>query len=204
MQNNEQLIHHLMETGVLLSPNLINAFRKCDRILFVPQELHPYAYMDRPLPIGVSQTISQPYTVAVMLELLNPMVGNRVLDIGSGSGWTTALLATAVGKSGFVEGVEIIPSLVKYGNTNLMKANIDNASITLAHPSILGKPVEMFDRILVSASAAEMPVALLDQLKPNGVLVIPIENSIWRITKKEDGTYERYEFPGFVFVPLII
>lgn len=204
MQSNEQLIHHLMETGVLRSSNLVNAFRKCDRILFVPQELHPYAYMDRPLPIGVSQTISQPYTVAVMLELLNPMVGNRVLDIGSGSGWTTALLATAVGKSGFVEGVEIIPSLVKYGNDNLMKANIDNASITLVDPSILGKPGEMFDRILVSASAAEMPVALLDQLKPNGVLVIPVQNSIWRIAKQVNATLEYSEFPGFVFVPLIV
>lgn len=204
MQNNEQLIHHLMETGVLLSPNLINAFRKCDRILFVPQELHPYAYMDRPLPIGVSQTISQPYTVAVMLELLNPMVGNRVLDIGSGSGWTTALLATAVRKSGFVHGIEIIPRLVEYGNENLIKAKIDNAAIELTEPSILGKPGELFDRILVSASASEMPEVLLDQLKSGGILVIPIENSIWRIVKKENAILEYSEFPGFVFVPLIV
>lgn len=204
MQNNEQLIHHLMETGVLLSPNLINAFRKCDRILFVPQELHPYAYMDRPLPIGVSQTISQPYTVAVMLELLNPMVGNRVLDIGSGSGWTTALLATTVRKSGFVHGIEIIPRLVEYGNENLIKAKIDNAAIELAEPSILGKPGELFDRILVSASASEMPEVLLDQLKSGGILVIPIENSIWRIVKKENAILEYSEFPGFVFVPLIV
>jgi len=204
MSTNEELIRHLIDSGVLRSPPLINAFKRCDRILFIPQELHPYAYSDRPLPIGVAQTISQPYTVAVMLELLHPTLGNRVLDIGSGSGWTTALLATAVGKSGFVEGVEIIPSLAEYGNTNLRKIPIDNASITLADPSALGREGNLYDRILVSASAPEMPKKLFDQLKEGGILVIPIQNSIWHITKHEDGTLDAYELPGFQFVPLIV
>lgn len=204
MRNNKELVDHLIGRGVVYSTSIINAFSLCDRLLFVPEALHPYAYADQPLPIGKAQTISQPYTVAIMLELLQPRIGDRVLDIGSGSGWTTALLATAVGNSGFVQGIEIIPRLVVYGNENLIKAKIHNASIELAEPSILGKPGELFDRILVSASASEMPEALLDQLKPGGILVIPIENSIWRITKKENGTYEQYELPGFVFVPLII
>lgn len=204
MRTNEELIGHLIHSGALHSSSLIHAFTRCDRILFVPQELHSYAYSDRPLPIGVAQTISQPYTVAVMLELLNPMVGNRVLDIGSGSGWTTALLATAVGKSGYVEGVEIIPPLVEYGNANLHKAHIDNASITLADPSSLGREGELYDRILVSASAPEMPIKLFEQLKTGGILVIPIQNSIWHVAKHEDGTLDAYELPGFVFVPLIV
>lgn len=204
MSGNEPLIRHLISSGVLHSPALINAFRTCDRILFIPEALTPHAYDDTPLPIGRLQTISQPYTVAIMLELLRPMAGDKILDIGSGSGWTTALLASAVGESGVVEGVEIIPSLVEYGNKNLQKARIHNASITLADPSTLGKPGRTYDRILVSASAPEMPVSLFDQLKIGGILVIPVENSIWRITKKEDGSVEGYELPGFVFVPLIV
>lgn len=204
MRTNEELISHLIHSGALHSASLVHAFKRCDRLLFVPQTLHSYAYIDRPLPIGMSQTISQPYTVAVMLELLNPMVGNRVLDIGSGSGWTTALLATAVGKAGSVEGIEIIPSLVEYGNSNLHKAHIDNASITLANPSALGREGQFYDRILVSASAPEMPTKLFEQLKTGGILVIPIQNSIWHITKHEDGTLNAYEHPGFIFVPLIV
>lgn len=204
MGDNEHLIRHLIASGVLRTPNIIHAFRQCDRILFVPEEYYSYAYEDRPLPIGSAQTISQPYTVAIMLELLAPQIGDRVLDIGSGSGWTTALLATAVGTSGIVEGTEIIPSLVEYGNKNLAKADIHNASIKLTDPPSLGKTGELYDRILVSASADNMPTTLFDQLKPEGILVIPIRNSIWRITKKKDGNITSNEFPGFRFVPLIV
>lgn len=204
MENNEQLVDHLISSGVLRSPSLINAFKKCDRILFIPDAFYPYAYEDRPLPIGRAQTISQPYTVAIMLELLQPNVGNKILDIGSGSGWTTALLTTAVGVSGYVEGIEIVPELVEYGRNSLQKMGIDNASITQSSSSILGKPGEIFDRILVSASSPEMPDTLFDQLKPNGRLVVPVQNSIWCLTKKEDGTVDGYELPGFQFVPLIV
>lgn len=204
MYGNEHLIRHLVHTGALRSDSLINAFKRCDRIRFIPEELSPFAYDDAPLPIGRGQTISQPYTVAVMLELLHPRIGDKVLDIGSGSGWTTALLASAVGTSGEVEGVEIIPSLVEYGRENLQRAGIGNASISLSDPSALGKPGKLFDRILVSASAPEMPTELFDQLKSGGILVIPVQKSIWRIIKKEDGTCDFYELPGFQFVPLIV
>lgn len=204
MENNKQLIDHLIRTSVLRSPSLIDAFQKCDRALFVPDEFRPYAYEDRPLPISNAQTISQPYTVAIMLELLEPHSGDTILDIGSGSGWTTALLATAVGPSGFVEGIEIVPSLVNYGKNNLQKANIRNANISLTDSEIPGKPGEMYERILVSASAPEMPKQLFDQLKAGGRLVIPVKNSIWSITKYEDKTFDAYEFPGFQFVPLIV
>jgi len=204
MENNEQLVDHLISSGVLRSPSLINAFEKCDRILFIPDAFYPYAYEDRPLPIGRAQTISQPYTVAIMLELLQPNIGDRILDIGSGSGWTTALLTTAVGASGYVEGIEIVPELVEYGRKSLQKMGIDNASISQGSSSILGKPGEIFDRILVSASSPEIPDILFDQLKPNGRLVVPVQNSIWCLTKKEDGTVDGYELSGFQFVPLIV
>ncbi len=204
MTDNERLVHFLRVSGVLRTPNIIDAFRKCDRILFVPEEYSSYAYEDRPLPIGRGQTISQPYTVAIMLELLHPQIGNRVLDIGSGSGWTTALLSSIVGSSGVAEGIEIIPLLVEYGNQNLAKADIHNGTIELGDSTALGKPEERYDRILVSASASEMPTQILNQLKPDGVLVIPIQNSIWRFIKNKDGSIDSYELPGFVFVPLIV
>ncbi|MDO9208523.1 MAG: protein-L-isoaspartate O-methyltransferase [Sulfuricurvum sp.] len=203
MHTNQELIDHLVRSGVLRSPSLIDAFEKCDRILFVPKELHTETYGDYPLQIGEGQTISQPTTVAIMLEMLHPRAGDKILDIGSGSGWTTALLAAAVGQNGLVEGIERVTSLVEYGRRNLQKVQIANASIELADSSVLGKPGHLYDRILISASAPHMPTPLFDQLKPDGILVIPVKNSIWRITKDQKGKIDAYELPGFRFVPLI-
>lgn len=203
LNSNQELIDHMIASGALRSPALIKAFVRCDRMLFVPNELNYDTYGDYPLSIGMGQTISQPSTVAIMLELLHPNVGDKVLDIGSGSGWTTALLASVVGKNGWVEGVERLPALVEYGRRSLQKAGIANATIDLADSSVLGKPGHLYDRILVSASANEMPMLLLEQLKPGGVLVIPIVNSVWRILKDENGEVHGDELPGFRFVPLI-
>lgn len=203
MSDNQHLIDHLINTGALHTTALIHAFKQCDRRVFVPENLEAFAYDDHALPIGEGQTISQPYTVAIMLELLQPQKGEHILDIGSGSGWTTALLATIVGKEGFVEGVERILFLIEYSRQKLHKAHITNCSIELADDASLGKPGCLYDRILVSASASKLPTELLSQLNYGGILVIPIENSIWRITKHKDGTIETYELPGFAFVPLI-
>lgn len=204
MKTHQKLVDYLIATGVLYTPSLIKAFQRCNRVYFVPEELQSETYGDYPLSIGMGQTISQPTTVAIMLELLHPVAANRVLDIGSGSGWTTALLACAVGDEGYVEGVERIPSLVQYGTNCLRKAGITNASIDFADPDALGKPGHHYDRILVSASAQSMPMSLLDQLNVDGVLVIPIGYSIWRVTKGKGGNISTYELPGFRFVPLIV
>lgn len=203
MITHQMLIDSMIASGVLYSPALIKAFHRCNRMYFVPDELQSETYGDYPLSIGMGQTISQPSTVAIMLELLNPIAGNSVLDIGSGSGWTTALLANIVGENGFVEGIERIPSLVEYGKKSLKKAHIENASIEFAHPHVLGKPGHHYDRILVSASADELPMTLIEQLSPAGILVIPILNSLWRFIKRKDGKISFFELPGFRFVPLI-
>lgn len=204
MSENSRFVDYLIGRGVLHSPALIDAFLRCDRVLFVPKKFRQEAYGDYPLPIDGEQTISQPTTVAIMLELLRPEKGDRVLDIGSGSGWTTALLASAVGENGVVEGIDRVPFLVEYGRERLREAHIPNASIDPSDPSVLGKPHHRYDRILVSASAPYLPLELLDQLKPGGVLVIPVRESLWRITKYADGTIDSFELPGFRFVPLII
>ncbi|MBP6914401.1 protein-L-isoaspartate O-methyltransferase [Candidatus Parcubacteria bacterium] len=172
---------------------------KVDRKDFVLKEYESEAYEDYPLPIGFGQTISQPSTVYFMLKLLNPQKGEKILDLGSGSGWTTALLREAVGKTGKVFGVEKIPELVELGRKNISKYNFNNVQILQAE-KLLGLPQEApFDKILVSASAKEIPQELVSQLKDKGIMVIPVENDILRIEK--GGRIEKYE--GFVFVPLI-
>jgi protein-L-isoaspartate(D-aspartate) O-methyltransferase len=203
MKTHQKLIDSMIASGVLYSPHLIKAFHRCNRMYFVPEELQSETYGDYPLSIGMGQTISQPTTVAIMLEFLRPKAGNKVLDIGSGSGWTTALLACAVEPDGFVEGLERVPSLVEYGRNSLKRVRIVNASIDFADPHALGKPGHHYDRILVSASADKLPQTLIEQLNPRGILVIPILESIWRFVKSEDGTISSYELPGFRFVPLI-
>lgn len=171
---------------------------KIDRKDFILEQDKKFAYQDRPLSIGYQATISQPSTVYFMLDLLDIKKNNKVLDIGSGSGWTTALLAK---KAKQVYGTEIIPELVEFGRNNLKKYNFKNAKIVLAKE--LGMPEKApFDRILVSASAQELPKKLIKQLKIGGILVIPIKNSVWKIDKISKNKIRKKEFPGFVFVPL--
>src|SRR3989338_7282497 len=113
MQSHDELILYLQTSGVLKTPALLRAFRAVDRGQFVPLEDRAVAYVDAPLPIGHGQTISQPSTVAFMLERLQPAEGMRILDVGCGSGWTTALLSAVVGASGVVIGTERIAELVR-------------------------------------------------------------------------------------------
>ena len=202
MTSNAQLVNHLINCDALHSSGIIEAFKNMDRADFV---LNPNAmdvYEDHPLAIGRNQTISQPRTVAMMLEMLGATEGERILDIGSGSGWTTALLAHIVGDGGFVTGVERVDSLVKFGSDNLKKYKFKNAKIIQATDG-LGVAGEKFDRILVSAAAEEFPTELTSQLKVGGKLVIPVKNSIYEIRKKEDGKLDAIEHSGFSFVPLI-
>lgn len=198
-----KLIGYLIATDVLKTPRIIKAFRAVDRRDFVPKEHEHKIYEDCPIPIGRGQTISQPYTVAFMLELLEPHEDQKILDVGSGSGWTTALLAHIVGPSGNVTGVEIIPELVEFGQQNLKKYDFTNTRIEPVG-DVIGAPEKgPFDRILVSAAGIEVPKALSQQLKPDGVMVIPVQNTIQKIYKDADGHARTEVFEGFAFVPLI-
>ena len=202
------LTQELVKKAVLKTALIINAFKKTDRADFVLSDFKKEAYRDYPLPIGYNVTISQPTTVAFMLELLEPKKGDKILDIGSGSGWTTELLSQIVGKKGKVFGVEIIPELVEFGRKNLSKYNkknvfYKNAEIILSEKNILGFSKKApFDKILVSAMAKKLPKELVNQLSISGILVIPIKNSIWRIDKISENEIKEKEFYGFNFVPL--
>ena len=201
MTSAKELSLYLQNKGVLASPLLIESFNAVDRKDFVPADLQELAYEDYPLSIGGGQTISQPYTVAFMLELLELKEEDTVLDIGCGSGWTTALLAHAA-RSGFVTGLERIEHLLDFARENLEKYDFKNIRLEVAGKA-LGIPHHHFDKILVSAAAEELPLELVRQLNPGGIMVIPIQHSISVIYKKEDEGFEQRDYYGFRFVPLI-
>lgn len=180
------------------------ALAACPRRGFLPEHLQPEADHDGPLPIGCGQTNSQPRTVAAMLRLLEVTPGLRVLDVGAGSGWTTALLAHLVGPTGAVHGVELEPELVRFGRANLAATGQPWASIVAAEPGVLGLPaLAPFDRILVSAEPDTLPQALVEQLGAGGVMVIPVAGVMQRVRRgAEPGAIEVTEHGGYSFVPL--
>lgn len=181
-----------------------SAFREVDRKNFVSKKYQDQVGLDIPLPIGFGQTISQPTTVKMMLEWLEAKSGDKVLDVGSGSGWTSALLAEIVGGKGKIYAVERILELKELGEKNCRKTGVKNVQFYLADKKVYGLPkFAPYDRILVSASADKLPNKLIDQLKINGKLIIPVQNSIYEISKKARDDVEILEHYGFVFVPLI-
>ncbi len=203
MRDHQRLIEELYLGNAIRTPKIVEAFRDIDRAHFVPDAVKDDVYNDIPLPIGEEQTISQPSTVAFMLELLEPQKGNKILDIGSGSGWTTALLCHIVGEEGSVLGLERLERLADFGQSNLEKMHFGPYCRIEKAGNALGMPGETFDRILVSASSDMVPEELFDQLKTGGVLVIPIGEVIYRFEKQPDGQITQQAYPGFRFVPLI-
>jgi len=203
MSTMHTLVEDMIFSGMLKSPKIIDAFRAVDRKYFVPVSFEEYTYIDAPIPIGNNQTISQPSTVAFMLELLSPQEGDKVLDIGSGSGWTTALLCHMVGERGSVSGIERVDSLTKQGRENLSKFHFGTHCHIEKAGEKLGIPGEKFDKILVSAAPNEIPEELFSQLKRGGTLVIPVRDSILKFKKISEAQMEKEAFYGFRFVPLV-
>ncbi len=202
----QKLVDQLIARGFLRTPEIIAAFRHVKRSDFVLPGMEEEAHYDYPLMIGYGQTISQPATVAFMLELLQPKLGDKILDIGAGSGWQTALLAKIVGKSGQVIAIERIPELVDFAKKNLAKYNFDNVELILGDGSRGYRKYEPYDGIIVAAAAPDIPDELLQQLKIGGRLVMPVGDEIQTLTVvkrtgKRDFKYQ--EFPGFRFVPLV-
>ncbi len=176
------------------------AFDATPRRGFLPRGVRRRASYDGPLSIAAGQTNSQPRTVENMLRLLDVRLGQRVLDVGAGSGWTTALLAHLVGPTGSVVGVELEPELVAFGARNLAGTHRPWASIRQAEPGVLGDPGGApYDRILVSAQPDDLPTELVDQLGDPGVLVIPVAGTMLRVTNP-GGVVTRHG--RYRFVPL--
>ena len=196
-----------MQTGKVAGHDTVDrvadAFAAVPRRLFLPPAQQPYAAVDQPLPIGHGQTSSQPSTVRRMLELLDVRPGNRVLDVGCGSGWTTALLDELTGPSGSVVGVELEEDLAVWGRANLVAAGRNGAVVQTARAGVLGWPDDApYDRILVSAQARELPAELFDQLGEPGIMVVPVAGQMF-VVRRTPGAEPSVESSGhYRFVPL--
>ena len=184
------------------------AFAAWPREGFLPDEERRRSGYDGPLPIGNGQTNSQPRTVADMLRLLDVRPGQRVLDVGSGSGWTTALLDHLVGPDGAVLGVEIEPALVATGQRHLAEHGCTRSEIRAAVPDTLGLPDDApYDRILVSAMARTLPEELVSQLFEGGRMVVPVQGRMLRVvrtprTRHTPDGVEVTRHGSYRFVPL--
>ena len=200
------LIDNLIKEGWLKTPQIIEAFRKIKRADFMPENMKDLAEVDEAMPIGQGQTISQPKVVAFMLELLEPKAGEKILDVGSGSGWTSALLSEIVGDKGRVVSLELIPELKEFGEKNAAKYGFvekGTAQFICCDGSKGYEEESPFDKILASAATRRVPEAWKKQLKVGGRIVAPINSSIWLFVKKSENEMEEKEYPGFIFVPLI-
>lgn len=185
-------------------PRVLEAMRKVPRHLFVQETQRGSAYEDYPLPIGEGQTISQPYMVALMTEALNLSGEESVLEIGTGSGYQTAVLAELACK---VYSVERIPSLAGQARKTLDSLGYKNVLVRLSDGTLGWPEYAPFDRIIVTAGAPSIPEPLLEQLVEDGILVVPVGSSLSQeliqLTRYRDGSIRKRKLGGCVFVRLV-
>lgn len=182
------------------------AFEQIDRKEFIPEDMKNAAYQDMPLPLLRGKTISQPTTVMIMTHALELEPGEKVFEVGTGSGYQAAIIARIVGPKGKVITTEVVPELVSFAKKNLRNSNISNVSVFEEDGSNGMKSEAPFDKIIITAACREFPKPLLDQLKPNGIIVGPVgneqEQEMVRGIKDKNGHLE-LEFLGpFLFTPM--
>lgn len=206
MEERRRMVAGLRERGMALSEKVEQAMLKVPRHLFVPEELRPKAYRDTPLPIGAGQTISAPHMVAIMAMALDLTEGQKVLEIGAGSGYNAAVMAELVGPKGKVVTVERHPDLAEKAAQVLRDTGHMNVQVVVGDGSLGYPPEAPYDRICVTCGAPRVPRPLLEQLKEEGVMVIPVggldHQSLLRVRKRGGGTITE-QLGSVVFVPLV-
>jgi len=198
------LIIYLKNSKFLTDEHVESALRNIPRHEFVPESELDYAYNNEPLPIMKNQTISQPGVVTRMTEWLDVKQGQKILEIGTGSGWQSAILSYLVG-TGNVYSIERHSELVKFAQENLKKLHIDNVHVILDDGSIGYSEASPYDRIIITAACTEIPVPLLDQLSENGLIIAPVgdsSQSLVLLQKTSKGMIEIKKQSKYVFVPL--
>jgi len=200
------MVAGLRGRGLAFSERVEEALLKVPRHLFVPENVRSQAYRDTPLPIGDGQTISAPHMVAIMAEALDLREGQKVLEIGAGSGYNAAVMAELVGTTGRIITLERHPSLAEKAGKVLLEAGYSNIQVVVGDGS-LGYPEEApYDRISVTCGAPRVPGPLADQLKEGGTMLIPVGGleyqSLLRV-RKEGGRMLTEDLGSVVFVPLI-
>lgn len=203
---NAELVGYMKKTGALKSKRLERALLKTPRHMFVPEGMQKDAYRDYPLHIGFGQTISQPTTAVIMTELLDVKSGQKVLEIGTGSGWQSALLSRLVGSKGKVFTIEVIPELAEFARKNLGKLYIKNVEVVVGNGSVGLETKSPFGRIIITAASPSIPEKLKNQLKAGGKLVAPVGDRYSQkmtVIKRTRKGFESEEMPSyFAFVPL--
>ena len=200
----QELLLQLLNTRLIDDESVFHAFKSVQRELFVDFSYHEYSYLDQPLPIGFGQTISQPTTVLLMLQLLNVSPENHVLEIGTGSGYNAALLAK-MAKS--VVTVERQSKIAKQAINNLNNANLKKVKVVEGDGKLGYKNLAPYDRIIVTAAANKVPNNLKNQLGLGGLLVIPIgptyECNMVKIKRISSNNFQTSSHGLFSFVPLV-
>lgn len=203
IQTRSDMVEYTIEARGVKSTEVLEAMRTVPRHEFVPDEYDKQAYADHPLPIGYGQTISQPYIVALMTEMLELEPGDKVLEIGTGSGYQAAVLADL----GFVEvySIEIVPELAEQAAINLKKAGYIDVHITQGDGYYGWEEHAPFDAVIVTAAPDHLPLPLVQQLTDDGLLVIPIGppggyQTLWKFVM-QGGEPKAFNMGGVSFVP---
>lgn len=182
---------------------VLDAMRSVERHHFVPEQYRHMAYSDRPLPIGYQQTISQPYIVALMTDYLNLKEGEKVLEIGTGSGYQAAVLAELVGQ---VYSVEIVEELAHRARKALDELGYDNVHVRIGDGYKGWEEQAPYDAIIVTASPSDIPPPLKDQLAEGGRMVIPVGGPVFQklvLLRKKDGKVKQTDVTSVRFVPMV-
>lgn len=201
----DDLVKIMRSSRVLNDDKVEFAMRKSPRHEFVPKTLLDSAYKDMPIPLMKNQTISQPSVVARMTEWLNVIEGQKILEVGSGSGWQSAILSFLVGH-GKIFSMDRHPKIVNFAKENINKLGIQNVEVILGDGT-LGLPEEApFDRIIITAACKKVPSPLFEQLSSDGLLIAPVgeyPQSLILYKKTSKGMIEIKNQLGYVFVPLL-
>ncbi|MBI2548476.1 protein-L-isoaspartate(D-aspartate) O-methyltransferase [Candidatus Woesearchaeota archaeon] len=199
------LLRYWKDHHIITDEHVLDAFQKVRRELFVLPEHKDRSYEDYPLPIGQDQTISQPTTVMMMTQALEVKKGQKILEIGAGSGYQAALLSALVGNAGMIYTIERIPYLVSFAKANLEKAGIKNVKVIEGDGTLGYRQEQPYDRVMVTAAAPHVPQPLTEQLAQKGILLIPVgglfHQVLLKITKQKNRYHEK-TLGDFSFVPL--
>jgi protein-L-isoaspartate(D-aspartate) O-methyltransferase len=201
----KRLVSNLVSEGYIKSEQVQQAFCSVPREAFVPDFMKKHAYVDSPLDIGEGQTISAPHMVAIMCEALDIKKGQKLLEIGTGSGYHAAIVAQLVGPKGHVYTIERRLSLAKQAKENIKNTGAVNVTVELGDGSE-GLPLyQPYDRIYVTAASPSIPPPLVDQLRDPGKLLVPVGDMYCDLTllEKKEGKIRTHSFGGCVFVPLV-
>jgi protein-L-isoaspartate(D-aspartate) O-methyltransferase len=206
LEKNELLVKHLISVGVLKTPKTIEAFRKTPRHFFVRKYYLNHAYDDIPLPTYRGQTISQPYTVAIMTEALAPEPGEKVLEIGAGSGYQAAIIGRCVGTKGKVITIELESDLVEISKKNIKKVGLKNIRVICGDGKLGYLKEAPYDKCIITAACDEIPKPVIEQIKVGGRIVAPVNDFLGQkmlvVDKISETEFKKEHLGSFVFVPL--